>query len=93
MPRFGYVNCTVSLGFFETEFYVVINDSSAFVDRKNVLVDRVPSRNVEVEGKVLAYVVAEKADKALVEIPGQAVVGGLRTWVPSKAFEPAQATA
>jgi len=93
MARFGYIKCQVSLGFFESEFYVVVNDSSAFVDRKNVLVDHVPTRSHEVEGKVLAYVVDEKADKALVEIPGQAVVGGLRTWVPTKSFEPARATA
>ncbi len=93
MARLGYVNCRVSLGFFETEFYVVVNDSSAFVDRKNVFVDRIPSRNIDVDGKVLAYVVEERPDKALIEIPGQAVVGGLRTWVPTKAFEPAQATA
>ena len=93
MARSGYVNCRVSLGFFDSEFYVVVNDSSAYVDRKNVVVDRIPARNVEVEGKVLAYVVDEKSGEALVEIPGQAVVGGLRTWVPANTFEPIRASA
>ena len=93
MAKLAYVRCRVSLGFFESEFYVVVNDSSAYVDRKNVIVEHVPSRSNEVDGKVLAYVVDEKPDRALVEIPGQAVVGGLRTWVPTKAFEPDRATA
>ena len=93
MAKLGYVNCRVSLGFFETEYYVVVNESSAYVDRNNVFVDHVPPRNKEIDGKVLAYVVDEKADRALVEIPGQAVVGGLRTWVSTNSFEPARATA
>jgi hypothetical protein len=82
-----YVKCKVSLGFFETEFYVVVDDSSAFVDRKNVRVKEPPSKDAEVEGLVQAYLIAEKGDKVLVEIPGQAVVGGLRTWVPKSNLE------
>ncbi len=76
-----YVKCRVSPGFFETEFYVIVDNSSAFVDRQAVRVQQTPSRDREVEGQVLAYVVEEQADKALVELPGQPVVGGLRTWV------------
>lgn len=93
MPRFAYVSCRVSLGFFETEFYIVLNDSSAYVDRESVRVEHMPSKNVEVEGKVLAYLVDEKKDETLIEIPGQAVVGGLRTWVPKTIIEPIRASA
>jgi len=93
MARLGYVRCRVSLGFFESEYYVVVNESSAYVDRQNVLVEQVPGSSNEVDGKVLAALVDEKKDKALVEIPGQAVIGGLRTWVPAQAFELVRATA
>jgi hypothetical protein len=88
MLRMGYVQCRVSPGFFESEFYVVLNDSSAYVDRKNVWVETLPTKDHEVDGKVLAYLVDERPDKALIEIPGQAVVGGLRTWIPKAVFEP-----
>ena len=86
MPKFGYVRCRVSLGFFETEFYVVVNDSSAFVSRENVRVPTLPSKGRDIEGQVLAYVVEEQADKALIELPGQPATGGLRTWVPKAGF-------
>jgi hypothetical protein len=79
-----YVRCSVSPGFFASEFYVVVYDSSAFVDKHSVIVNERPSREKSVDGKVLAYVVERRAEKTLVEIPGQAVVGGLRTWVPQK---------
>ncbi|MBZ5573761.1 MAG: hypothetical protein LAO09_17995 [Acidobacteriia bacterium] len=55
--------------------------------------EHMPSKNVEVEGKVLAYLVDEKKDETLIEIPGQAVVGGLRTWVPKTIIEPIRASA
>ncbi len=79
-----YVRCKVSLGMFETEFYVMTRDSSAYVDRKNVRVKKPPEQGTEVEGEVLAYLIDEGGGKeeALVEIPGEPVVGGLRTWVP-----------
>ncbi len=77
----AYVRCLVSLGFQDTEFYVVVDDSSAFVNRMNVKVEQQPDWNREVEGQVLAYIVAEKPGQALIELPGEAVVGGLRTWV------------
>lgn len=80
-----FVRCKVSLGNFDSEYFVMVADqSSAFVDRGNVKVDTVPGRGAEVEGKVLAYIVGEddRKEKALVELPGQAVVGGLRTWIP-----------
>lgn len=84
-----YVPCQVSLGFFDTEFYVTVSDSSAFVDRSVVQVDGEPAQGRSLDGKVLAYIIDEQqADRALVELPGEAVVGGLRTWVPKSALAP-----
>jgi hypothetical protein len=77
-----YVRCRVSLGFFGSEFYVIVGDSSAFVDERSVKMEIRPAKGQEVDGSVLAYIVKEEDQRALVELPGQAVVGGLRTWVP-----------
>ena len=77
-----YVRCKVSPGFFGSEFYVIVGDSSAFVDQSSVKLDKIPEKGAEVDGAVLAYLVAMEAERALIELPGQAVVGGLRTWVP-----------
>ena len=83
-----YVRCRVSQGFFGNEFYVVVGDSSAFVDHSKVKFEGSPEKGKQVEGKVLAYIVTEEPERALVELPGQAVVGGLRTWVPREMFAP-----
>lgn len=81
-----FVQCKVSLGFFGSEFYVIVGDSSAFVDKQSVRIKDTPKTGEEVDGTVMAYVVMEESDKALVELPGQAVVGGLRTWVPKNSL-------
>jgi hypothetical protein len=81
-----YVRCKVSLGNFESEFYVILDKSSAFVSRESVRVERTPETGREVDGQVLAYLIAEDIDKALVELPGEPVVGGLRAWVPRSAL-------
>ena len=83
-----YVRCMVSPGFFKTEFYVVVQESSAFVNRLNVRVTQVPESGEEVEGEVLAYLIDEPQDRneALVELSGEPVVGGLRNWVPKSAL-------
>jgi hypothetical protein len=81
-----YVKCKVTLGNFETEFYVMVDKSSAFVSRDNVRVDRPPEGDRQVDGQVLAYLIAEEKDKALVQLPGEPVVGGLRTWVNKSAL-------
>lgn len=81
MSKTIYVNCTVSQGLFASEFYVRVNESSAYVDRVNVQVKESPHNGDEVEGKVMASLVEEKSDKALIELPGEPVVGGLRAWV------------
>lgn len=81
-----YVRCKVSLGNFETEFYVMVDNSSAFVSRDSVRVDRPPEGNRQVDGQVLAYLITEEKDKALVQLPGEPVVGGLRAWVNKSAL-------
>jgi hypothetical protein len=86
MAKLCFVHCKVSLGFFETEFYVVVDDSAAFVDRASVRVRKAPAKDSQVEGQVLAAVIREQRDRALVELPGQPVVGTLRTWVPKTAL-------
>jgi hypothetical protein len=48
----------------------------------NVKVHQSPQNGDEVEGQVIAYLVEEKSDHALIELPGEPVVGSLRAWVP-----------
>src|ERR1700730_4501989 len=84
-----YVRCKVARGFFDYEFYVSVASSSAYVDRglfRFVDGEILLTSSQQVDGEVRAYVVVEKGDKALVELPGQPVVGGLRTWVPKTAL-------
>jgi hypothetical protein len=85
-PKELYVRCKVSLGNFESEFYVMVDNSSAFVSRENVRVEKVPEGNRQVDGQVLAYLIDEEKDKALIQLPGEPVVGGLRAWVPRSAL-------
>ena len=83
-----FVDCQVSTGLFNSEFYVTVSGSSAFVNRRNVIVDEPPEKDSVVEGKVLAYMidVCKGKDIALIEVPGEPVVGGLRTWIPKSAL-------
>lgn len=85
-----FVSCFVSMGFFSSEYYVRLSPGDAYiVDRNNVTVDRPPqSRTDEVQGKVLAYVVDENPSSLLVELPGEPVAGGLRTWIPKTDADP-----
>jgi hypothetical protein len=75
------VRCRVSRGFFDGEFLVMVAGSSAYVNGRNVRTEADPTKG-EVEGLVSAYVIQTEGDRALIELPGQAVVGGVRTWVP-----------
>jgi len=72
------------MGFFSSEYYVKLSTGDAYiVDRSNVKVEREPqSRAEEVNGKVVAYVVDQNPSALLVELPGEPVAGGLRTWIP-----------
>ncbi len=76
-----YVDCVIASGFFDNELYVTVGDSSAIVSRGNVQVTREPQDQKDGRGKVCVYIIERKADRLLVEIPGQPVVGGLRTWI------------
>ena len=79
-----YVRCKILPGLFEGEFYVLINgSSSAYVTRANVIAKGIPRHGAEVDGQVLAYIISQQGDRSLIELSGEAVVGGLRTWVPN----------
>ncbi len=77
-----FVRCKVSPGTFDTEYYVILDSTSAYVARDDVKVQSVPARGDEVDGSVRVYLIQETENKFLVELSGQAVVGGLRTWIP-----------
>jgi hypothetical protein len=82
-----YIRCIVHRGLFDTEYYVLVNGSSAYyVGRQNVEVQKVPTGNQGVEGKVKGYLIQTKGAQSLVELPGEAALGGLRTWVESSAI-------
>jgi hypothetical protein len=83
-----FVRCRVSAGFFKSEYYVVLNPQSAFVvDRDAVRVNDVPENN-EVDGKVQVYVIEESPqNQVLIELSGEPVIGGLRTWVAKDQLE------
>ena len=76
------VRCRVSKGFFDGEVLVMVAESSAYVSRDNVRLSTELMAG-EVEGHVAAYVIQQNGDRALIELPGQPVVGGARTWVPA----------
>jgi len=80
-PR--YIKCKILPGLFKTEFYVSVCGTSVYVDRAAVKVTREPNGDTEGEGQVLAYIIDEggEKDQALVELAGEPVIGGLRTWV------------
>lgn len=82
MAKTQYVKCNLASGFFDEEIYVLLGSSSAIVSRNNVRIISEPKPNTQGKGEVCVYVVDRMLDKLLVELPGQAVVGGLRTWVP-----------
>jgi hypothetical protein len=77
-----YIQCKVLPGLFEQEVYVIVDTSSAYVSRADVKVGDLVSGQ-EVDGLVKAFVLQERAGEALIELPGEPVVGGLRTWVPT----------
>jgi hypothetical protein len=79
-----YIDCELASGFFEDELYVMLGDSSVIVSRGNVKVEREPQAQKDGRGQVRVYVIERKADRLLVEIPGQPVVGSLRTWIPER---------
>ena len=82
MAKTQYVKCKLASGFFDEELYVLLGSSSAIVSRDEVRIIDEPKLNAQGKGEVCVYVVEQMPDRLLVELPGQPVVGGLRTWVP-----------
>lgn len=76
------VRCRVAKGFFDEELLVMVAGSSAYVSRNNVRFSADLGSEI-VEGLVTAYLIQKTDDKALIELPGQPVVGGARAWVPA----------
>lgn len=85
-----FVSCVVSRGFFSSEYYVTLSTGEAYmVDRSNVRVDHKPeNRDDAVPGKVIAYVIEQRQSELLVELPGEPVAGGLRSWIPRNDADP-----
>ncbi|MFI5069578.1 MAG: hypothetical protein ACHP8A_01705 [Terriglobales bacterium] len=87
MPTEMYARCEVLPGTFDSEWFVILGDISAVVDKNNVKVGHPDMKNGNrLMGSVLVYLVDENPLRLLVELPGQAVVGGLRTWIPRDAL-------
>ena len=79
-----YVKCKVLPGLFDTEYYVLVNgSSSAYVIQSNVKTNAKPAHGMEIDGQVQAYLIQQEQNRSLIELSGEAVVGGLRTWVPN----------
>jgi hypothetical protein len=77
-----YARCEVLPGMFDSECFVILGSISAVVDKTNVKIEHSDLKSGNrIIGSVLVYLVDEKPHQALVELPGQPVVGGLRTWV------------
>jgi len=79
-----YVKYKVLPGLFDTEYYVLVNgSSSAYVIQSNVKTNAKPAHGMEIDGQVQAYLIQQEQNRSLIELSGEAVVGGLRTWVPN----------
>lgn len=78
------IRCKVLPGLFDTEYYVMVNGSSAYyINKVNVQVESEPRPGHAVDGVVLGYAVEEANNKTLVQLPGEVALGGVRTWVDS----------
>ena len=80
------IRCQVSPGLFESEYFVRVNGQSAYyVNRANVQVNSQPTAEQVVAGRVRGYKVDQRDNLTLVQLPGEVVTGGLRTWVENDA--------
>jgi hypothetical protein len=82
-----YLACRVLPGLLDSEFYVMLANASAYVPRSAVRVDAEPSES-EVEGQLEVIVIERDPhlDRTLIEMPGEAVVGNARSWVPNNSL-------
>jgi putative intracellular protease/amidase len=81
------ISCTVSQGLFSSErgVFVELPDGrkvTAFVDKRDVIIDRDPARGEKVRGRVKVAVVEEKKDFVIVDLPQPTITGGPRLRVP-----------
>jgi len=81
------ISCTVSQGMFSSErgVFVELPDGrkvTAFVDKRDVIVDHDPAVGEEVRGRVKVAVVEEKKDSVIVDLPQPTITSGPRLRVP-----------
>jgi hypothetical protein len=81
------VRCRVKPGMFDNEYVVLVNDSAAVVSSGNVTVSHTPVTLQGVDGSVRAYLVEEHEHNAVIELPGESVIGSLRTSVPRGSYQ------
>jgi hypothetical protein len=75
-----HIAVKVTAGFADTEYYVMVpNGPAAYVSRDLVSVTEAPEAGTEVPGVIQVYVLDQGEHDALIELPGEPVVGGLRT--------------
>lgn len=65
--------CAVSQGTFASEYFVKINKINGVwegaVDKEMVLLDKEPTGNVTVDGRIYSYLISYDNSKALIELP------------------------
>jgi hypothetical protein len=57
---------------------------TAFVDKRDVIVEREPVGEEEIRGRVKVQVIEEKNDSVLIDLPRPTITGGPRLRVPKK---------
>ena len=79
-----FVKCDVRTGLFKTEYLVSVppGANNFYIDRTDVKVSKAPIGNETVDGMVLAYLIEDGPNEAVVEMTGTPVDGGLRISVP-----------
>lgn len=77
------ISCTVPQGMFSSERGVFVEllagrKVTAFVDKRDVIVDRDPAVGEEVRGRVKVAVIEEKKDSVIVDLPQPTITSGPR---------------
>ncbi|MBI4504216.1 MAG: hypothetical protein HY691_01665 [Chloroflexi bacterium] len=86
------LRCEVSLGMFSHERSVAIQLQdgrriAAFVDKRDVKVDREPAPDQKLPGRVRVSIVEDRGDSVVVDLPQPAVTEGTRVTVPKTLLE------
>jgi hypothetical protein len=81
-----YITCKVLPGIFDDECYVMVNGSAAYyINAKLIRLEGKLDPNKAVTAQVKGYLIEKDGAKSLVQLPGEAAVGGVRAWVESEA--------